>query len=550
MGYIKAEHFTYSYPEQDKPVLDDISFSLNRGEVLLLLGKSGSGKSTLGKAVTGAVPYFYGGTVSGKISIGGTALNKMEHNRRSQTVGMVFQYPEKQLILNKVHREVAFGLENTGVPEETIRRRVFEAMQFTGITPLAGRDIDSLSGGQKQKVAITSALAFFPECIVLDEPISQLDPLAAEEVLNLIRKINEELNITVILIEQRTGKCFELADKVAFIEDGRLCFFGGTHDFLDSPEKRYEPFLPEPVRLFRRLGIEHPPTGMKKSRALLSSIRPGDAPVPAHSAFRGTEKTQPVISLDKVSCGYGGLTVLNRFTASIQKGDCISLLGANGAGKTTLLKTLVGLKQYQGSILLKGMELKKWKQKEIARTIGYVSQNPDDYLTQDTVRDELLFTARHLNVEEPEKAVEKILRILELSEYGGRNPKDLSGGQKQRVAIGSALIASPEVLILDEPTRGIDVPLKQTLADLLRQLNQSGITILLVTHDTEFACMVSNRFWILYQGELLANGTKEEVFSDSLYYTTTIHKLCQNQAPGLFTLEDALRYYSGEEAVR
>lgn len=548
MGYITAEHFTYRYPEQEKPALSDITFFLDRGEILLLFGKSGSGKSTLGKAITGSVPYFYGGRASGKICIDGVPIDEMEHNRRSQTIGMVFQYPEKQLILNKVHREIAFGLENTGVSENTIRRRVFEAMQFTGITHLAERDIDSLSGGQKQKVAIATALAFFPECIVLDEPVSQLDPLAAEEVLNLIHKINEELNITVILIEQRTGKCFELADKVAFIKDGALDFFGNTDDFLGSDKEYYEPFFPESVRLFRKLNIKHPPLGLKKARTLLSSFRKNDFCKPNKSVLESKTKREPILVLNKISCGYGNQTVLDQFTASINYGDCISLLGANGAGKSTLLKTLVGLKRYRGSILLKGTELNKYRQKEIAQTIGYVSQNPDDYLTQDTVRDELLFTARHLEIDDPENAVDGILDLLKLSELSARNPRDLSGGQKQRVAIGSALAASPEILILDEPTRGIDVPLKQELAAFLKRLNQRGITILLVTHDTEFACMLSNRFWILYQGELLANGSREEVFSNGLYYTTTIHKLCQNDNLELYTLDDALQFYSGKAA--
>ncbi len=545
MGYITVENFCYTYPEQKYPALNNISFSLERGEILLLLGRSGSGKSTLGKALAGSVPYFYGGTVSGQVKIDSIPLEKMEHNLRSQTVGMVFQYPEKQLILNKVHREVAFGLENTGVPEETIRRRVFEAMQFTGITPLADRDIDSLSGGQKQKVAIASALAFFPSCIVLDEPVSQLDPLAAEEILHLIRKINEELGITVILIEQRTGKCFELADKVAFMENGHLSFLGTVQNFFKSEHKEYEPFFPEYIRLFRKIGVKSTPLGIKNARAVLETLP--SPKILSSSQPPRKEVVEPIFQIKKLSCGYGNITGLKNFSASIQKGECISLLGANGAGKSTLLKTLVGLKQYQGSIQIQGMELKKIKQKELAKTIGYVSQNPDDYLTQDTVQEELLFTARHLKVENPSEAVDRVLNLLKLKEYEKQNPKDLSGGQKQRVAIGSALVASPKILLLDEPTRGIDVPLKQALANLLKTLNKSGVTILLVTHDVEFACAISNRFWILYQGELLADGPKNDVFSGSLYYTTAIHKLCQAQNPELFTLEDAVQFYQKKE---
>ena len=544
MGYITAEHLNYYYPEQDFPALNDVSFSLNQGEIFLLLGRSGSGKSTLGKAIAGTVPYFYGGKIAGKISIDGVSLETMEHDRRSRTVSMVFQYPEKQLIFNKVHREIAFGLENIGAPEETIRRRVFEAMQFTGITPLADEEIDTLSGGQKQRVAITSVLAFFPKCIVFDEPISQLDPLAAEEILNLIKKINEELGITVILIEQRTGKCFEIADKVGFIDEGKLDFFGTPSEFLASDDKRFEPFFPETTQLFKKLGASDLPLGLKASKKRikdfsLSPKRTAEIPAP--------NVNESVFTIKNLSCGYNEKTVIRDFSSKVRKGECISLLGANGAGKTTLLKTLMGLKKYRGSILLREKELSKLKQKEVARTVGYVSQNPDDYLTQETVFDELLFTARHLNVENAEKKVHTVLELLELSSYKDRSPKDLSGGQKQRVAIGSALVASPDILILDEPTRGIDTPLKQAFIKLLRELNRKGVTILLVTHDVEFACAVSNRFWILYRGELLADGTKENVFTNGLYYTTAIHKLCKELDPTLFTLEEALGRFSESE---
>lgn len=547
MGYLTVKNFTYTYPEQDKPALSDISFSLEQGETLLLLGKSGSGKSTLGKAVTGTVPYFYGGTASGQVSIRGTDLREMEHNQRSRTVSMVFQYPEKQLILNKVHREVAFGLENIGVPEQTIRRRVFEAMQFTGITPLAEREISTLSGGQIQKVAIASALAFFPECIVLDEPISQLDPLAAEEILNLVQKINEELNITVVLIEQRTGKCFNIADKVAFIEEGKLTFFGETQEFFARQDSAFEPFLPEQVRLFRALGSSETPLNTKQARRLLAQF-PAPAVSPKEkTAGKSTQPAAPAIVFQNVSTGYGKANVLERFSAVIGKGESVALLGANGAGKTTLLKTLVGLRPFKGNLLLNGTGCDKMKQREIARTIGYVSQNPDDYLTQETVRDELLFTARHLGITDFTTVVD-LMDELSLTPYAEQNPRDLSGGQKQRVAIASALVASPEMLVLDEPTRGIDPSLKQSLAELLKKLNRKGVTILLVTHDVEFACVVSNRFWILYKGQLLADGPKEEVFTESLFYTTAIHKLCAVQNPELFTLKEAIQYFCGEAA--
>ncbi len=243
MEYIEIENLSYSYPLEGKKSLNNINLGLGRGEVLLVIGKSGSGKSTLAKSITGAVPHFYGGTISGGIIIDGVPLEEMNHSERAKTVTMVFQDPEKQLMMNKVHREIAFGLENIGVSESTIKRRVWEVMEFIGITDLAERDITTLSGGQKQKVAIASAVAYLPKCIIFDEPSSQLDVSAAESIVNLIRKINEELGITIIIIEQRVNKWFDIADKIAYMNEGKVNFYNSRHDFYKKSKEEVINFL-------------------------------------------------------------------------------------------------------------------------------------------------------------------------------------------------------------------------------------------------------------------------------------------------------------------
>ena len=224
MSYIEIKDLTYYYPKEAKPVLKNINLQLNKGEILFVVGQSGSGKSTLAKCISGAVPNFYGGTIQGSVSIDGQGIIEMEHSKRALEVTMVFQDPESQLIMNKVHREIAFGLENVGIESVEIKRRIWEAMQFSNILDIANREINTLSGGQKQRVAITSAIAYLPNCIILDEPTSQLDPASAEDVIALIKKINDELGITIIIIEQRIDKWFDIADKILVLSNGEIAF--------------------------------------------------------------------------------------------------------------------------------------------------------------------------------------------------------------------------------------------------------------------------------------------------------------------------------------
>lgn len=534
MAYIEIRNLSYNYPLEKKKSLENINLDVEQGEILLVMGRSGSGKSTLAKCISGSAPHFYGGTIEGSIRINGKFLEKMEHSDRAQEITMVFQDPERQLIMNKVHREIAFGLENVGVDENKIKRRVFEAMQFANILGLAYRDINTLSGGEKQKVAITSAIAYLPKCIILDEPTSQLDPAAAEEVVSLVKKINEELGITIIIIEQRVNKWFDVVDKIAFMKAGTMSFYNNKKEFYLKSAVEEENFLPDYLRLTKILGIKEVPENLKQARNLLNVVefnRPKVIP---------EKSSNKIIEINKVNCNYDGVKAVNNVSLTLVKGEFLGVMGANGAGKSTLIKAIMGLKEYQGSIRIKDYEVKDKSLKLLARTIGYVSQNPNDYISKRTVYEEVKFTLDNHDIKDYETIIENTLKGLDIYDLKDKNPRDLSGGQKQRVAIASILVLSPEVLLLDEPTRGLDLELKNKLGNTLRSLSEKGTTIIVITHDVDFTSNFCNKFALMFNGEIVSEGNREEVLSDGIYYSSTVNKLLRHKENNIFTIEQAV----------
>ena len=536
MTYIDIKNLSYTYPLENKKSLDGVDLQVHKGEVILVIGKSGSGKSTLAKCISGSVPHFYGGTIEGTIKLNGRPLDEIEHNERAQEITMVFQDPEKQLVMNKVHREIAFGLENVGIDESKIKRRVFESMQFANILPLAYRDIKTLSGGQKQKVAVTSAIAYMPNCIILDEPTSQLDPASAEEIVNLVKKINEELGITIIIIEQRVNKWFDVVDKIVYMKEGKITFFNDKKDFYLRSTMEEENFLPDYVRLLKRLGIEEIPESFKEARVLLEHI---DFKSEDDKTIKCNSK-KVIIESKKLSCSYDGVKAVNNVSLTIHEGEFIGIMGANGAGKSTLLKAIMGLKDYEGSLKVKDFQVKGKGMKQLARTIGYVSQNPNDYISKQTVYDELKFTLDNHGIKDCEEIIEETLKNLDIYNLKDKNPRDLSGGQKQRVAIASILVLQPEILLLDEPTRGLDLELKHRLGNTLSKLRDKGTTIIMITHDVDFTCSFCSKFILMFNGEIVSEGSREEVLSDGIYYSSTVNKLLRHKNHNLFTIEQAL----------
>lgn len=545
--FIQIENLTYTYPGAEHPALEGISVTIPAGEMVFICGDSGCGKSTLGKAVTGAVPHFYGGSFAGRILLAGRDVAVMSHEERASAITMVFQDPERQLLMNTVHREIAFGPENLGMPSSEIRRRVWESMQFCNILDLREREIATLSGGQKQKVAIAAAIACRPRCILFDEPTSQLDPLSAEEILGLIGKINRELGITVLVIEQRVERCFELSSRILHLDRGRASFYGSRERFYQEGEER---FLPVHLRLSRHAGIPEMPSSFKEAgRQLLASVPSGSSAIqlngtPPASSLPPAGKEQ--IVLRRLRTGYGSRKVLKDLDLAVGEGEFLGIIGPNGSGKSTLLKALAGLLPYGGSLKICGEEASGFNRTLLGRTLGYISQNPNDYLSKDSVHDELRFTLDNFGIPDDGR-IDETLEELGLSALRNRNPRDLSGGERQRAAIASVLVNHPRILLLDEPTRGLDSTLKHKLGELLTRLNRQGMTILLVTHDIEFAAECCSRFLLLFDGEAVSSGGREDVLRDGIFYTTASSKLLREIAPDIVTLDQAKGWWDSHE---
>jgi energy-coupling factor transporter ATP-binding protein EcfA2 len=560
MSYIEINGLTYYYPKEIKPVLKNIDLKLNKGEILFVVGESGSGKSTLAKCISGAVPNFYGGTIKGSVEVDGEDITQMDHNKRAREITMVFQNPESQLIMNKVHREIAFGLENVGVKDSEMKRRIWEAMQFSNILDIADRDINTLSGGQKQRVAITSAIVYLPNCIILDEPTSQLDPSSAEDVISLIKKINDELGITIIIIEQRIHKCFDIADKILILSKGEIAFIGSKQELYNEKKLELQEFLPNYLKVSKALEIVNMPCGLRETRSAMEKFTYECNPTILEQDL---SKGKEVIKIKNLCCKYDENLVIQNLNTTIKQGEFIGVMGANGGGKSTFLKSLMGLINYSGSVkIMKSFfdyqddskklaekfiensngeykEIKKLKIKDIARVIGYISQNPNDYISKETVYDELKFSLDNYNIKD-QGVIEDTLKALDIYRLKNKNPRDLSGGEIQRVAIASILVLGPKILLLDEPTRGLDSKVKIMLGEILERLNKNGTTIILVTHDVEFASEFCNRFLLMFDGEIVGDGSREEVLGTGIYYTTTINKIFRNKSKSIFTLKDFL----------
>ncbi|MBL4935269.1 ABC transporter ATP-binding protein [Clostridium sp. YIM B02515] len=535
MKYISIKDLNYKYPDSDSWTLQNVSLDIEKGDMILVLGDSGSGKSTLAKCITGAVPNFYGGTLGGNIFIKEINIKDMEHVSRAKEITMLFQDPERQLVMDKVHREIAFGLENIGIEENQFKRRIWEVLEFLNIEDLAYRDISTLSGGQKQKVAIASAVAYMPGCIILDEPTSQLDPSAAEEVINIVKKINEELGITVIIIEQKIGKWFDYADQIVVLREGKVVHSGDKKSIYKSNEEYVAEFLPTYLKLFKAFKVETYPSNLKEGRKLLEDYHR----VNVKSSERILSEDN-LIEIKNLECRYGKFQALREFNLNIKKENFLGVIGSNGAGKSTLLKAIMGLVDYSGSIKVFDREVKKYKLKELARTIGYVAQNPNDYISRDTVYEELKFTLDNYKIDD-DRLIEETLKNLDILHLKDKNPRDTSGGERQRIAIASILVLKPKILLLDEPTRGLHGRARLKLGETLKKLNEEGTTIIMITHDIEFAAQFCNKFLLIFDGKKAAEGSKEEVLSNGIYYTTVINKLLRDADEHIFTLEQALQ---------
>lgn len=531
---IEFSNVTYTYPDMGTPVFEELSLSIPEGSFTLVIGPSGSGKSTLLRCLNGLVPHFTGGAIRGRIRVAGRDPVALGPRGMSDCVGFVFQDPEAQFVIGEVEEELAFAMENMGLPEIVMRRRIEEVLDQLNIAPLRRRRISTLSGGERQRVAIGAALTLQPQILVLDEPTSQLDPQAAEEVLTYLQKLNQDLGLTIVLAEHRLERVLQYADQVLYLPgNGQPPAYGTPREVMAHAE-----LAPPLVALGRALGWEPLPLTIKEGRRFIRGVGKREIEVAQAGEGSHLRPRSPVIEMEGVWFAYNGQEALRGVNLTIRAGEIVALMGRNGSGKTTLLKNLVGLlRPQEGRIKLFGEDIRHRQTQEIARRVGYVPQDPNALLFADSVREEVIFTRRShgLPLGEPLD----VLRRLNLESLADAYPRDLSTGERQRIALAAIIAAEPQVLLLDEPTRGMDYLQKRALASFLREQKRRGRTTVIATHDVELVAQVADRIVLLGDGEVVVDGPPREVMTDSLVFAPQVNKLLRD--PRFLTVEDVLK---------
>ena len=545
---IRFDRVSYAYPDTRRPVLDRVSLEIEEGELILVIGPSGSGKSTLLRCLNGMVPHFYGGTFAGAVRVAGLDPVALEPRGMSGTVGFVFQDPEAQFVVDTVEDELAFAMENQGLSQTLMRKRIEEVLDQLSIAGLRQRRISSLSGGEKQRVAIASALTMQPRLLVLDEPTSQLDPQAAEEVLTVLQKLNQDLELTVILSEHRLERVVQYADRILWVPgEGQAPVLGAPAEVLAQSE-----LTPPLIALAKALHWSPLPLTIKQARpfarraGLVRTPDPEEevsvlGPQRLASKHWGVAPAQDAYAIVVHDLWYaypnGQAQALRGVELSVQAGEFVALMGRNGSGKSTLLKHLVGLLQAdRGSVTVAGHDTRHTSLDDLTKIVGYVPQNPGALLFEDTVWQELDFTRRNHGL--PAMDYTPLLRMLGLEKHRQSYPRDLSAGERQRVALASILVVNPQIILLDEPTRGLDYPQKEALAQFLLAQKAAGRTIVMCTHDVELVATCADRVVILGDGQVVVDGPTRKVMTSSLVFSSQINKLLRDDR--YLTVSDVL----------
>ncbi|MEX0665691.1 MAG: ATP-binding cassette domain-containing protein [Acidimicrobiia bacterium] len=495
MSAIAYSAVSFAYPDSDL-ALQDVTLEVAPGEILLVVGSSGSGKSTLLRCANGLVPHSSGGRFSGDVIAFGRSTRSHHPRELADVVGFVGQDPEAQFVVDQVEHDIAFVLENLGVPESAMRRRVEETLDALGIAHLRDRSPSTLSGGERQRAAIAGALAAAPSALVLDEPTSQLDPQGADDVLAAVSRLNADLGTTVVFAEHRLERAAPLADRAVIVDGGHAAPPAPTRSVLAGYEG-----APSVTRLGRLVGWDPLPLTVREARAAAAAhpLLGTAGPEPAASA-RG----DVLVRANGLSVSLGSTQALRDASLDVCEGEVIALLGRNGAGKTTLLRALARLvKADRGSV-------------EGSATVGYVPQDPGSMLFAPTVRREVTETLRLLG-QRDDGAVDAWLDRLGIGHLAEHHPRSLAGGERQRIAIAAVAVGGASVLLLDEPTRGMDAASRSALEHAVKEHAEKGGAVILATHDIELAALCATRAIVLGDGEVIAEGPARAVLAGSLY---------------------------------
>jgi len=545
---IEVKDLSYAYPGTDNQVLKKISFDVRPGEFLLVMGRSGSGKSTLARALCRLVPDFYGGHMSGQVLYQGRDLREWEAQSLSASIAMLFQEAGQQIIYNQVERDIAFGLENLGMEPSLMKRRVAEAMDFFDLGSIRHKNPVELSGGELRRVALAGVLVMQPRVLILDEPSSQLDPLAAEEMLNWLKKLNAEMGTTIILVEQRLDRAFPMADRVLLLEEGRLVFDGAPSRQPVWAKKDAYPLIPTVSYIMSDLEASDLPLTVKEGREMIrrridqAIIWPPDeisGPEPASHILPGggewpeapfihalkdprpsRKANQPLLAIRGLRYTYSRQSnLIEDLSIRIDSGESVVVLGANGAGKSTLLRLISGILQpTRGSIKINHGGINRT---ERLSQCAYLPQSVEDFFLRDTVMEEI-----RLSIGSKPGDPSYWMECMGLTGLASTDPRKLSVGEKQRVALACLLASDRQLLLLDEPTTGVDIEWRGMISDCLRQAClEQGKTILTVTHDMEFASETASRVVFLHAGEIISDSPVSDAFADNLFYTSQAVRL-------------------------
>lgn len=543
MMQLEFRDVSFTYPEQNQPVLRHISFRIGRGEFVLLCGPSGCGKTTLLKhMIKSQIPFGIG---TGEMLFEGRDIEKMPDYEAVSRIGYVGQSPENQIVTNTVWHELAFSLESMGISVSEIRKRTAEMAEYFGLRSLFRRKTAELSGGQKQILNLASVMVLQPELLILDEPTSQLDPIAAERFLQTLEKLHTDFGITILITEQRLEQVLSVADRVMIMQDGRLSAIASPEEcgkILKDDNNPVYQALPAAVQVFMERGNldETCPLTVGQGRQWLDRQLQGrqrkklfdeKKEYKVKSTAVEDRKQEYVIEVNQVSFHYPKSgEVLRDFTWKLPKGSIYGLLGGNGSGKTTALKIMAGIYHLQaGACKVKGQAL-------------YLPQNPKAVLTEITVEDELaeLLSRRGKTRETILAKVEQMLQFMELKSQRKQHPYDLSGGQQQRLALAKVLLLEPDILLLDEPTKGLDAAFKEKLGLCLQEIVEGGVTIVLVSHDVEFCAKYATHCGLLFDGEVISSGETRQFFANNYFYNTAAARMSAELLPEILNVEDIL----------
>lgn len=549
MEHFRIENLSFRYPQSGKNVLDAVNLSINQGDYVTICGRSGSGKSTLLLHLkTVLTPH---GETSGDIFFCGKHLKDLDLRTQSSEIGFVMQNPDDQIVTDKVWHELAFGLENLGVEQKTIRLRVAEMANYFGIETWFHKNVAELSGGQKQLLNLASIMAMQPSVIILDEPTSQLDPIAAADFLNTVKKINLELGTTIIITEHRLENIFHCSDIVVAMEKGCVVAVEKPHKIGEILREKHSDIfhtMPAPTKIF--YGVEKQgdcPLTVREGRNWLDKRYKNNPPKENLLEEEDFLENGTILELKELWFRYKkeDRDILKGLSLSVSKGQLFAIMGGNGAGKSTLLKAICGINlSYSGKIFVNGKDIKKYKKGELFRNnLVMLPQDPRLLFVHKTVKDDLLEMLDE-NFSEDEK-IQKLLKVvadIECEELLEKHPFDLSGGEQQRVALAKVLLTEPKILLLDEPTKGIDSFFKEKLAEILKKLiSEQGVTIIMVSHDIEFCAKYADSISMFFDSSILTTTTPRKFFSGNSFYTTAANRMSRHIFKNAITDEDVIK---------